>query len=85
MSCPASLRTIEPSMTYTGSFDELSELTPRICMLVLEPAAPLFEVIVSPAARPWSIWSIVAALVCSMSSALTETTEPVMSLRFIVP
>ena len=76
---------IEPSMTYTGSFDELSEFTPRIWMLVLEPAAPLFEVIVSPAARPWSIWSIVAALVCSRSSALTDTTEPVMSLRFIVP
>ena len=73
-----------PSMTYNGSLP-FSELIPRMLTEIPPPGAPEFCVTCTPAARPCKAWSSDVMTDCLISSSPTDTTEPVRSLRFIVP
>ena len=74
---------ITPSMTKIGSLEAFKELIPRIRMEELPPGIPLLACTCTPAARPCSTWSTEVTTDFLMASSLTDTTEPVRSLRFI--
>ena len=73
-----------PSITYRGSLP-FKELIPRILTEIPPPGAPEFCVTETPAARPCKAWSKEVTTDFFSSSPVTETTEPVKSLRFMVP
>ena len=72
-------------VTMESDAQALSELIPRMRILVFAPGVPELACICTPAARPWSTWSILVGTDRSICSELTDTTEPVTSERFIWP
>ncbi len=84
-SLSVSVSIIFPSTTYSGWLSPRRDDVPRIWMLTAPPGAELPVVTCTPAALPSSIWSNDIERALSSASGVTEVSDPVRSLFFIVP
>src|SRR5688572_13783961 len=74
-----------PSTTHSGAVDAVIELTPRIRIAWLDPGCPDEAVDCTPATCPCNALSMEVKGLFSISAAFTVATEPVRSVRFLVP
>jgi len=61
------------------------ELAPRMRICTPAPGSPLFWVILTPAARPCSIWFTLVVTPTLAVLGSTVATEPVTASRRVVP
>ena len=79
------LDTCTPSTMNSGSFDCVMEPPPRTRMAISLPGRPSCDITFTPGSWPCRASATVATGLAASFSPVTEATEPVRSLRFIVP
>src|SRR5574344_2371998 len=76
---------ITPSTTYNGSAPALIVALPRMLTEIAEPGAPDVITALTPAIRPWKLWSIFVIGADLRVFSSNEADAPARSLFFIVP
>src|SRR5688500_15026238 len=74
-----------PSNTHSGAVEAVIELTPLIRIAWLDPGCPDEAVDCTPATCPCNALSIEVKGLFSISADFTVATDPVRSVRFLVP
>ena len=69
----------KPSTTYSGELSCVTELLPRMTILISPPGIPSPEDTFTPATRPAKAWSKLATGAFNISSMFGLATDPVKS------